>query len=86
MACTRREWVERRIEQTRTMIERYEEAILKVSSGAASYTLDTGQTRQTVTSANLTEMRRALESANNTLRMYENELCGEGTFVAKPGW
>lgn len=88
MPCTSdREWIERRIEQTRAMIEQYEDALLKLSGdGVMSYTLDTGQTRQVVTKQNLTEIRNALASAENRLRMLQNDLNCGGAFTAKPGW
>lgn len=62
-------WIEERITQTKATIVAIETAILALSSGAQSYTLDTGQSRQTVTKANLSELK-------NTLKYFEDRLNG----------
>lgn len=60
-------WIDQRIEKTRSLIEAYEEALTALASGQMSYSLDTGQTRQTVTKQNITSMRDTLNALENRL-------------------
>lgn len=78
-------WNAERITRTKTMIVAYEDAILALSSGAQSYTLDTGQTRQTVTRAMLSDLKSTLSSLENRLATYQARACGGGTYV-RPGF
>ena len=65
-------WLNARIAATETAIEAYEAAELALTTGGAqSYTLDTGQSRQTVTRSNLTEIRKGVESLYNRLATLE---------------
>jgi len=80
------EWVEARIVATQAAIVAYEAAILALSTGAQSYSLDTGQTRQNVTKANLTELRKTLEWLNSQLAQYDAQISGGAVFIAKPAW
>lgn len=77
------DWLDKRIAKVEAMIEAHEDAITAVVGGAQSYSLDTGQTRQTVTKANLAEMRIALAELEN--RRAELRLRRFGaSFVARP--
>ncbi len=68
------------------MIDSYEAAMLDLgNSSIQSYTLDTGQNRQTVVKMNLTEMRRAVDQLYNRLATLEARLFGAGTMSA-PLW
>lgn len=78
-------WLEARIAKTKLMIEAYEDAILALSTGAQSYSLDTGQTRQTVTQANLGSMRSTLDALENRLTTLEARLNGAAVIV-RPGF
>lgn len=72
-------WVNERIAATKAAIVAYEEAILALSSGAVySYTLDTGQTKQTVTKQQLSSLKDILGSLENRLQYLQNKLCGGG--------
>ena len=65
-------WLSARITAVEALIVAHETAIATIAGGAQSYTLDTGQTRQTVTKANLAELRttlRELESRRSELRL-----------------
>lgn len=69
-SCDDREWLEARLAKTEELIVAYEEAILRVAGadgtgGAISYSLDTTQTRVTVTRASLGEARLALSNLEN---------------------
>jgi hypothetical protein len=79
-------WILERIEATRAMIVAYEEAILALSSGAQSYTLDTGQTRQSVTKQQLGSMRLQLDALENRLAYYQNRLTGSAQVNVRPGF
>jgi len=64
-------WLEQRLAKTETMIVAYEDAILAIADGAQSYTLDTGQTRRTVTRAELEQLKSTLtelESRRDSIR------------------
>lgn len=62
-ACDETTWIQARLTATKALIEAYEAAILALSTDSVQmYQLDTGQTRQMVTKANLTSMRSALSS------------------------
>jgi hypothetical protein len=77
MACSDdSEWIKARIAKTKELIEAYEDAILQLSTGAQSYHLDTGQTRQVVTKAQLSQLRNALNGLENRLATLHARLCG----------
>lgn len=81
-----RAWIEARIVATRAMIVAYETAILALSNGAQSYSLDTGQTRQTVTRQQVGSLRLQLDALENRLAYYTNKLTGENTVIVRPGF
>jgi len=84
--CTDTEWIQARIDATKALIVKYEEAMLAIGGGAQSYTIETGQTRQVVTKANVTEARRALESLESRLAYYQGQLCGTGVTRVIPSY
>lgn len=49
-----------------------------------SYTLDTGQTKQTVTKFNVTELRNYIDSLLNRCVTLEARLNGTGSQIARP--
>jgi hypothetical protein len=77
------EWIAKRITATEASIEAHEAALTALAGGAQSYSLDTGQTRQTVTKANLTEIRNALNSLENRRATLKARLCGGGV-IGRP--
>lgn len=82
-----RTWLDARIAATQTAIETAEanEALL-LSGAVASYTLDTGQSRQTVTKSNTTEVRKYIDSLYARLSNLCNRRNGGQTKQAVPGW
>ena len=72
------DWLKARIAKVEAAIEAYEDAILALSTGAQTYSLDTGQTRQSVTKANLSEMRNALANLENKRATLRARLYGAG--------
>lgn len=81
------EFLQTRIAKTKTVIEAYEDAILALGQGGAqSYTLDTGQTRQTVTKLDLAALNRTLDSLYNRLGIFQARLSGGNTIIASNPW
>lgn len=74
-----------RIEAQEALILRIETALVTVSAGATSYTIDTGQTRQTVTKATPGELRNALNEALNLRSVLKAQLEGKSVNL-RPGW
>ena len=83
-------WIQERITRTRETIVSIENAVTALVSGAQSYTLDTGQTRQTVTKANLAELKNSLSYYEGRLRELEAELGvltnGSASLYVTPGF
>lgn len=77
------EWIQKRIDRCKELIVAYEDAIEAVLGGAQSYTLDTGQTRQTVTKADVASLQNKLSSMENRLVMLNQQLCGGGSSVLR---
>jgi hypothetical protein len=83
MACCDDEtaWYQARIDATKALIIAYENALTALASGAQSYSLDTGQTRQTVTKANVTSLKMTLGALENRYETLKARMCGGGTHV-----
>ena len=92
MSCQSCQYLSERITKLKEILEKYEDAIIAVTGGVQSYTLDTGQTRQTVTRANLDELKNGYDSMFNSLLMLQNRFCnqcgpgGGGTTIVRPIW
>jgi len=84
--CDERTWLEERIAKKKLAIVAFEDALTALAGGAQSYSLDTGQTRQVVSKANLTEMRKAMAQLESDLSTLQMRLNGCGRFQARPGW
>jgi len=77
-------WIDR-LTKTKELIATYEDAATAISTGQAqSYTIDTGQTRQTVTKANISEIDRILSSLYNRVATLEARIYGCGTATGIP--
>jgi hypothetical protein len=84
--CDDTVWIQARLDAAKARVLLYETALSAIASGAQSYSLDTGQTRQVVTKANVTEVRRALEADLNLIRTLGNLLTGCGTTHVVPSY
>lgn len=84
--CDDREWIEARIAAKKAAILVYETALTALAGGAQTYSIDTGQTRQTVSKANLTEMRNVIAQLESDLSTLQMRLNGCGRFQVRPGW
>jgi len=79
-------WLDARITATANLIEQYEAAVLAISSGAQeSYTLDTGQSRVTVTRSNLSVLRNLIAGLEERLVRYYARRYGGVTHMV-PGY
>ncbi len=83
-----REFLQERITATQALIIAYEDAVtaLGTAGGIQSYTLDTSQSRQTVTRADLPTLNRMLDSLYNRCATLEARLTGGATVQARPCW
>lgn len=79
------EYLQARITRTEELIAKYEDAIDAIATGAQFYQLDTGQTRQMVSKAQLGQLREALSSLENRRETLRARLCGSSTRVI-PGF
>lgn len=70
-----------RLAAAKSMVAAYDAAILALVAGAQSYQLDTGQTRQLVSKANLASLRAARDGLLNEVATLEARLCGASTHV-----
>lgn len=87
MSCDDRAWLRRRLAKVEELIERVEDAILQLSSGAVvSYSLDTGQSRQTVTKQSIGQLKNLLESLESRRNALRSRLGCGGSGYMGPGW
>lgn len=75
-----------RIAVTRALIIAHEDALLALgqNGGVISYTLDTGQDRQTVTRAEIPAINSTLDSLYNRLAILEARATGNGVTALRP--
>jgi hypothetical protein len=79
-------WLKARIEAAKAIVEAYETAITALAGGSVqSFTLDTGQTRQTVTKKDMARLEVALDSALNRVATLEARLYGAAG-QGRPGY
>lgn len=79
-------FLQERIDSTKLQIIAYEDAVLALADGAQSYTLDTGQTRQTVVKFNLVSIQNTIDSLYNRMATLEGRLNGSGSVTTRPAW
>lgn len=84
--CDDRAFWEERLAKKKAQLAAYDDAITAIAGGAQTYSLDTGQTRQVVSKANLTEMRNVISQLESDISTIEQRLNGCGRFQARPGW
>lgn len=79
-------YIQARIVATKAQIEAYEGAALAFGNeNTQSYTLDSGQGRQTVTRANLAELQKTIDTLYNRLNSLEMRL-NSGSITVQPLW
>ena len=72
-----------RITATKALIVAYEDAALALGNGVQSYTLDTGQTKQTVVRADIEKLNKMLDTLYNRCGTLELRLNGGGSIIAR---
>ena len=81
------DFLDEQIAETKTYIRELQKAMTDLQTGQInSYTVDTGQTRTTVTNQNLATLNNALDRAYLRLEILENRRTGEGSFSLSPGF
>lgn len=76
-----------KIAATEALINAYEAALLALGEGGMqTYTLDTGQDRQTVTKLDVSSLNRVLDSLYNRRATLLARCTGDGTTIARPSW
>jgi len=76
-----------RITATKAQIVAYEDAIAALTTGGmVSYSIDTGQTKNSVTKLDLDKLNAALDGLYNRCATLEARLTGGGTIVSRAGW
>lgn len=83
--CDDFKWIGDRVAQTKFMIIVYENAITALAGGAQSYQLDTGQTRQLVSKAQLGSLQLTLTRLEARLATLQMRF-GRARFNVRPGW
>lgn len=80
-------FIQARITATKAQIVAYETAAEALATGGVqSYTLDTGQSRQTVTRLDLDALQKTIDSLYNRCATLEARLNGSGTVTTRPVW
>ena len=81
-----RAFIQARITATKLAIVAYEDALLAfATSNTQSYTLNTGQTQQSVTRADIGKINNIIASLENRCATLEARLNG-GTTMVTPAW
>lgn len=81
-----RAFIQARIDAIKLMIVAYETAADALAAGVQSYTLDTGQTRQTVTKLDLVALQNTIDGLYNRCATLEARRNGSGVLTVRPGW
>lgn len=87
MALSEYDFLTAQIEAAQDAILAYNAALVALgTTGIQSYTLDTGQSKQTVTRSNLTEINNVINSLNNRIATLTARRDGCGVFTGRPAW
>ena len=82
-----RAFLQEMIDAIQEQIRAYNAAILALTTGQVqSYSLDTGQTKQTVTKNNLAALTATRQSLMNELCTLQARLDGSGSITVRPGF
>lgn len=76
-----------KITTVKAQIDAYEAVLdfFAANNAVNTYSLDTGQSRQTVTRAQISSIKTLLDNLYNRLATFEARLYGAGV-TARPGW
>jgi hypothetical protein len=80
-------FLDARIAYTKTLIEKIEAAVDALTvQGVLSYSLDTGQTRQSVTKNDIVRLNEMLNGLYNRLATLEARKSGSAVVTVTPSW
>lgn len=80
-------FLQQRIDKAKEQLAAIEDAQLAIATGAIdSYTVDTGQTRTTVTKSNLAVLDNLIDSLLNRISTLEARRNGAGVTIARACW
>lgn len=85
MAINETTFIESRITAAQAALTQVDAAIATVLGGGQSYSLDSGQTRQTVQRGSLESLQKLKEHYENQILVLNRRLCGSAT-IMQPGW
>lgn len=83
--CNQDTFLEAQLTEVEAQITIYRAAIRAVTAGQ-TYRLDTGQSSVSVTRANMTELRKALDSLMNERALLRQHLGCTGNVILTPGF
>ena len=80
-------FIQARIDATKLQIVAFEDAVLALGEGGIqSYTIDTGQTRNTVTKFDIEWINGVIDGLYNRCATLQARLDGSGTVMVRPAW
>ena len=81
------DFLKEQITEIKALIKAYQAAELQIATDQIeTYTLDTNQSRQTVTKQNLAVLKNATKSLYNQLEVLCTRVDGSGSHTQMPGW
>lgn len=89
MSALDKEFLDRQIAKLKELIEKHDDAIVALLTSPdsyATYTIETGQTRETFTKATLPQLRAARASLLNELSVLDARRNRTGRFYGRPGF
>ena len=82
-----RELTQDRINAAKALLLLYDAALTAITiSGAQSYLIDTGQTKQTVTKLDIKSLNDSISSLENRIATLTARLTGNGVTQVRPMW
>ena len=86
MTCNDTAFWQARIDKAKATIVLYEDALdALLVQGVLSYSLDTGQSKQTVTKQDIKKLEEAVDSLMNRIATLQARVSGCGNTIAVPG-
>lgn len=79
--------IKSQIERIQARLDLYNDALdALIIGGVQSYTLDTGQSKQTVTKMDIDKLEERREKLINELNMLSARLTGSNVSIGRPSW
>ncbi len=79
-------FIQGRIAVIQTQIIAYDEALFQLAAGVETYSLDTGQTRTTVTKLDIDKINKIIDSLENRCLMLSIRINGGGSTQVRPAF